>query len=899
MVSNSKILTVSYGTFSCTLEGFDDSFDTMKAIAEYFRDLAADDRYFGAEPPSPDAEMLARIAEREISRRVEVRGSDGKIHLRADPAALPAAQRAAQQAAADSTVAAQRDDLGDDPAQSELPSAASQSAAFDHPEAPEPEATTAALGSAMGAKPAEPVSDSIAEKLRRIRAVAAPAAAGPSSMSGPAQSAAYFDEDEHAQDFLTETADFGHPEETAAPDQGEMPSWEEAKEQAWEESDEEPWEEPRETASQSITAEPEAAQGPGTEAPMEGSDTNAASDDGAENPLTETAETGAPEVEAPQVTAPQEEPTADETEALSTAPASAAADAEDDADDQPETTFAEGIATDEVILSRLSSDQDEASVADTDDAIDATILDASEMDAPPPSTVAEGYWGVGAEWVGAEEDDLEAMLRHAEAARETSVRQQDDTFEDAAAEAAPERNDTLSQLLADAMISGDDAAPTATTDDADEPASEAQASDADEAQDVDTAPQDLEEQDATDEDATDEDVAAEQSDAERPMAARVIKMKRADLDAALAGGSLEEEMEASGDDPSSLSAEAEAELQRELAEVEAELRSGNTPTETGQETASPSPDMEVPEEWTDLEADDDAENTEAVASQSADSAVSDPRPDHGETDDWEDDRAEGGASDQDIAPTETPSDEDGIRRAGHLGTPASDAQAARIFEEADTQLEEPESHKRRTAIQHLRAAVAATKAERRAGGAMQADVDDEPYRSDLQNAVRPRRPRPVSTGVTPRPSASHPARPAPLKLVAEQRIDTDVQPVRPRRITRADLVSGGTAGTAAATDRDQDMRAGAPGFAEFAEQMGASSLTDMLEAAAAYMADVEGMPQFSRPMLMQKLREAQEDDFTREDGLRSFGELLRQGKLQKLKGGRFAVTSVTEFRQSA
>ncbi|WP_193221933.1 hypothetical protein [Amylibacter sp. SFDW26] len=82
MDSHPKAMTVSYGTFSCTLEGFDDPFTTMQLVAEYFRKLSADDRYFGSEPLQPDASKLHQIAESANPNRIDAEVTDNSIVLR-------------------------------------------------------------------------------------------------------------------------------------------------------------------------------------------------------------------------------------------------------------------------------------------------------------------------------------------------------------------------------------------------------------------------------------------------------------------------------------------------------------------------------------------------------------------------------------------------------------------------------------------------------------------------------------------------------------------------------------------------------------------------------------------------------------------------------------------------
>ena len=659
MVGTSKILTVSYGTFSCTLEGFDDSFETMKAIAEYFRDLAADDRYFGAEPPTPDADMLARIAEREVSRRVQAHEEQGRVVLRASEDAAPSAESEPEPAAA-------------------------------------PEADHPAAAPALSAPPDADADDSVAAKLRRIRAVTATAQVQ--------QTAEAYDEEEAS--FLdTTVADLDaalRMDDDSAP---RPPDW----------------------------FEPGVPVAPESEAPA------AATETAPKEPEEETAGQEAPGPSAAPApdTAPQEEPAAG---------------------------------------------------------------DAAEVEAEP-EVMTDEAWSDPA--IPADEDLWTASDYESVEIADEDVPAGDDSIED-----------TLAQLMADALrdepeAPGESTSPSMTVEvEADDPLDHAAAT-ADSGLDTDA------------ENAGEPDPG--ETEAHPAPAADVVSMKDSEPDADLSGAgatveddtpATEPEETAAGTgttqdradtEPATLSPEDEADLQRELAEVEAELSGDAAPEETPTATAA----------------------HPAAAS------------DRGEA--------------------------------------AAGTDVARIFDETEAQLETPDSHERRAAIRHMRRAVTAAEAERRAGSDMSRDIDDEPYRLDLADVVdKPRRRE--------RPQTQEP-RLAPLKLVAEQRIDRPREPIQPRRVAKPEP---------ALPDQSDGQ-----GFSAFAAAQGAHALPELLEAAAAYMADVEGRDQFSRPMLMHKLREVEAEGFSREEGLRSFGQLLRSGKLQKLKGGRFTVTDSTEYRPAA
>ena len=266
-----------------------------------------------------------------------------------------------------------------------------------------------------------------------------------------------------------------------------------------------------------------------------------------------------------------------------------------------------------------------------------------------------------------------------------------------------------------------------------------------------------------------------------------------------------------------------------------------------------------------------------------------------------------------------------------INVPAEDEAVSRLMAQAATQMGGEETRRRQSAIAHLKAAVAATEADRAVTGGRSTQGEErmEPYRDDLDRVVRPRRPQAEAT--TPRPPAvpDPAARPTPLVLVSAQRIDQPrpatpppsttgstaprvVMPVRPRRPA---LAQPSAAPQAMMQDTDQaglddedaltpeeaeNLFSDATSFQDFADQLGAEALPDLLEAAAVYCAEVLQRPEFSRPLVMRQIAALPGQSQTaREDYLRSFGTLLRQGRITKVKRGMFALTDRSPYLAEA
>ena len=225
------------------------------------------------------------------------------------------------------------------------------------------------------------------------------------------------------------------------------------------------------------------------------------------------------------------------------------------------------------------------------------------------------------------------------------------------------------------------------------------------------------------------------------------------------------------------------------------------------------------------------------------------------------------------------------------GFDENDAAVDRILAETNTKMESTDVSRRRSAIAHLKAAVQATRADADAGDDAVDDDSTEAYRDDLARVVRPRR---LGAG-----HKHAPRRLAPLMLVSEQRVDApeaeQAVAVRPRRVTKGALAleTEGEAEISPAVD-------GAVTFAAFADQVGAEGMGDLLEAAGAYATFIEGRPHFSRPQIMKLvLAHDPSEDFTREEGLRAFGKLMREGRIRKIKRGQFVLNEATRFRPDA
>ena len=810
MNPQNKILTVAYGTFSCTLEGFDDPFSTMTDIAEYFRDLAAEDRFFGAEPPTPDMAMLQQIAQTRTPHSIEAQNAPDGLTLRAGtpaealapaaaPAPAPAPEPPTEVDATDSValklarirgiVAADRSD----DATYEEDAGGDGWAGYDHTalvaDVEDAELSTDEAGAEGEAGVEEPVSEDVAEDIAAaIEDVAGDAASNEGEAADDATSADAADARHEVAADEAEPLEAVEEIDAATDDAPEADVEEEIAAEAEEPKDE--------TASDADVADDEAMADEVAASAQEDEDADA---EGAQADPVETAEA------------------ADETaaERIEDAPAEEAADdvaADADAD-----------------VAEPDAPKIDMSGADT---LAAILAEDTLEDTGPADVTAEAL-------AASEDGDVmrERRIRririrraaHAELAASgeaeaevaTSV-ELSETVEMPAAEDAPAATDLPDAAEAELMAE----LAAIVDEDGDAPTTEAEA----------------------DEDA-DADLEALLAAAEAPEAEI-----EDDLEAELAAIAAEEEAVAP--------AISEADDRDDVAAAEAE---------------SPAEEPETAEAYEEDEIDLSDDAGDVVADETA---------------------AE--AEDASVEESDLAEDEDDAA-ASEGGEPDLE----RLFAATDSRLSGAETSRTHANISHLKAAVAA----RRADSSMDTPKADDTgaYRADLASTVRPRRATAEGDARTERPVS----RPAPLVLVSSQRVEGEepapeaaaAEPVRPRRVTSelSAIESGSeadaTEDAAPEAEATEDAPAGTD-FEAFAAEMGAGDMTEVLEAAAAYTLQVQGQETFSRPRLLHLASEALED-FTREDGLRGFGQLLREGTIRKLRRGAFVLDEDSRFLTEA